>query len=250
MKILMCPPEYYDVIYQINPWMTRQHEVDQSIAKKQWQNLKETIENLGASVHLMPAQPQLPDMVFTANAALVLQNKAYLANFKHPERQDERQYFASQLTALGLEVIHQQAEESISNKNNTSALPEFEGAGDALSAGSLLFLGYGPRSGLEAHADIARHFTDYRCFSLNLINPYFYHLDTCFCPLKNNIALFYPGAFSKEGNNLLAKHLDCIAVPQDEAEKFACNAVALGGEHHYPCRLPNNCKPTKRKKAS
>jgi N-dimethylarginine dimethylaminohydrolase len=64
---------------------------------------------------------------------------------------------------------------------------------------------------------------------LELADPRFYHLDTCFCPLGNGRALYYPPAFTETARELLERYIsDLIAVPPHEAERFACNAVVVG----------------------
>ena len=254
MRILMCEPTHYDVIYHINPWMTRQHAVNTSLAKQQWQNLRQCIEDCGASVVLMPPQPALPDMVFTANAALVLGQRGYLARFKHPERQPERAYFELALQQQAIELVdvstlhathHPTAMGKTDSKTDSDDQPQpsFEGAGDALHAGKQLFLGYGLRSDLAAHHMIATLFPQYHCHSLQLIDPHFYHLDTCFCPLNQQCALYWPGAFNQAGRQIISQQFSQpISVPKQEAQQFACNAVVL--EQHVI--LPAHCPQTEK----
>lgn len=245
MRILMCEPTHYDVTYQINPWMTRQNAVNSPLAKQQWRTLRQCIEDCGAQVVLMPPQPQLPDMVFTANAALVLRNRAYLAQFTHPERQPERDYFQDALQQQGISLI----DSTTAPAHNTAPsiadpLPRlaFEGAGDALHAGEQLFLGYGFRSDQKSHRLIANAFPEYNCHSLQLTDPCFYHLDTCFCPLNNHTALYWPGAFAEPAEQIIKQSFSqLISVPAQEAQRFACNAVVIG-EHVI---MPEHCPETK-----
>ena len=80
-RILMCPPTYYGVKYSINPWM-KGEIVDQMRALDQWGDLKDAIEKWGVQVDLLQPNKNLPDMVFTANGALVRDDVAVLSNFK------------------------------------------------------------------------------------------------------------------------------------------------------------------------
>ena len=71
-RFLMCPPDLYDVEYVINPWMEGNvRRSSLQLAAEQWQGLKKLIER-HAVVELIPPQPGLPDMVFTANAGIVV----------------------------------------------------------------------------------------------------------------------------------------------------------------------------------
>ena len=71
MRLLMCPPEHFDVTYEINPWMRIANGPDPQRARAQWAALHSILtERVGADVSLIAPQPGLPDMVFTANAGL------------------------------------------------------------------------------------------------------------------------------------------------------------------------------------
>lgn len=241
MRILMCPPKYYDVRYQINPWMTRQHPVDIALAQQQWEQLKQTISDCGAEPVCMPAHPDFPDLVFTANAALVLQQRAYLARFAHAERQGERPLYKTALVHQQIHIIDDHA--AMPEDINHAKHQHFEGAGDALNLGKHLFLGYGFRSSQAIHTHIARQFTDYICHSLELVDPHFYHLDTCFCPLNTDSAIYYPPAFSAAAQQSLQQHIPhLMAVPEDEAHRFSCNAVVIGQHIIIPADCPQTSK--------
>lgn len=214
--ILMCPPDHYDVVYEINPWMHRKRQTDQSLAAEQWRRLRELVEALGAAVSLVPPHPGLPDLVFTANAALVYRDRAILAQFRHEERRGEEPHFAQWLAEHGFQV---------------ERLPEgmfFEGAGDALFCGETLLAGYRIRSDVRALTEIGRRLSC-RVIPLELVDRHFYHLDTCLCPLAPGQAIYWPGAFDDYGRRALAAAVDeLIPVSEEEAQRFACNAAVVG----------------------
>ncbi len=219
IKIFMCPPTYYNKIdYEINPWMKKGTECKNQEATAKWNELKGLIQRLGVEVLVMDAQPRLPDIVFTANAALIYKDKAIISRFRHIERQPEEKFYSDWLKAQGFEVIH---------------LPEdiaFEGAGDALFAGDTLYSGYVPRSDISSHAKMSEIF-GVRIISLELVNPSFYHLDTCFCPLTDGYLLYYPKAFDEYGNRIIENNFSedkRIAVNEEEAGAFSCNTVSIG----------------------
>ncbi|AFY37308.1 hypothetical protein Lepto7376_0934 [[Leptolyngbya] sp. PCC 7376] len=219
-RILMCSPDHYDVDYVINPWMEGNvHKSSQAKAVEQWQALHAIIKE-HAIVESVPPAKGWPDMVFTANAGLVLGKKAILSRFYHPERQGEEPYFKAWFAENGFQVYE---------------LPQdlpFEGAGDALfdRGTGALWAGYGFRSELDSHAYIAQ-WLDVEVLSLRLIDPRFYHLDTCFCPLDDGYVLYYPPAFDTYSNALIEKRIPeekRIVVPEPDAVNFACNAVNVG----------------------
>ena len=220
IRILMCAPDHYDVDYVINPWMEGNiHKSSQEKAVEQWSKLNHVLNNI-AKVDLVQAQKGVPDMVFTANAGLVLGDNAVLSRFYHPERQGEEPYFKQWFEDNGFNVFELPKD-----------LP-FEGAGDALldREGRWLWAGYGFRSELDSHPYLAK-WLDIEVLSLRLIDDRFYHLDTCFCPLTGGYLLYYPGAFDSYSNHIIEGRVPedkRIAIAEADAINFACNSVNVG----------------------
>ncbi|MCL6436181.1 MAG: TIGR00300 family protein [Leptolyngbyaceae cyanobacterium HOT.MB2.61] len=219
IRFLMCPPDHYDVDYVINPWMEGNvHRSSRDRAVEQWHQLFHLIKEY-AIVDLVKPQPGVPDMVFTANAGLVLGDNVVLSRFYHKERQGEEPFFKQWFDEQGYRVYELPKD-----------LP-FEGAGDALfdREGRWLWAGYGFRSELETHPMIAR-WLDIEVLSLRLMDERFYHLDTCFCPLSDGYLLYYPGAFDAYSNRLIELRVPAekrIAIREEDAVNFACNAVNI-----------------------
>ena len=217
IRILMCAPDLYDVDYVINPWMEGNvHKSSRDRAEQQWNKLHEVLNGI-AKVDLIEAQEGVPDMVFTANAGLVLGDRAVVSRFYHPERQGEEPYFKQWFADNGFTVYELPRD-----------LP-FEGAGDALldREGRWLWAGYGFRSELDSHSYLAK-WLDIEVLSLRLIDDRFYHLDTCFCPLIGGYLLYYPGAFDAYSNRLIEERVPAekrIAIEEADAINFACNSV-------------------------
>jgi N-dimethylarginine dimethylaminohydrolase len=217
MAILMCRPEHFGIEYEINPWMHVAVEVDHERAVGQWEALHRLYVELGEIIALATPLAGLPDMVFTANAAVLWGRRAVLSRFHHAERAGEERHWRAALEELGFEVHDIPAEIS------------FEGAGDALFVGDHLFQAFGFRTDEAAHAEVAR-LLDVESTSLQLVDPRFYHLDTCFCPLDDHTALIAPAAFTKDSvEQVRARVPRLIEVPRDVAEGFACNAMPLHG---------------------
>ncbi len=224
----MCPPTYFGIEYVINPWMDMANQVDNNLVSTQWNTLKDTLEEAGAEIELIEPQPSLPDMVFTANAGLLRNNIFIPSRFKFPERQREMKHWIQWFIKAGYEV-----------KEIPTELP-FEGAGDALS-GKVLFGGYGFRSSKEIYKEIEDIFSS-EIIPLYLVDDRFYHLDTCFCPLSEEFAILYEGAFDEESIRSLKEHISYFSVPEQEAARFACNAVVI--ENNVV--LPTGCPETER----
>jgi len=120
----------------------------------------------------------------TQHAAVVLDGKALLARFHHPQRQGEQPVFAAAFGAL----------ERCGLIDEVVALPEsvvLEGAGDCIfdARRQLFWMGCGFRSNATAARLIEEHF-GLPCVALALTNPRFYHLDTAFCVLPCGSLLF------------------------------------------------------------
>jgi len=219
-RFLMCKPQYFDVSYVINPWMAGNvHRVTRSQADAQWATLHRLIQKT-AEVRLIDPQPGLPDMPFTANAGLVVGDRAIVSNFRHPERKTEEKHFLRWFSDQGLHV-----------HRLLDGIP-FEGAGDALldRARSCVWMGYGHRSAREAGTHVEKFF-GLEVIALELTDPRFYHLDTCFCPLPRGYVMYYPGAFSSASQLLIEGRVareQAIVVGEEDAVQFACNAVNVG----------------------
>ena len=218
--LLMCTPEGYAVNYEINPWMKQQvGQVSFPLAVRQWRQLFETLGRL-AHVRLMTGTPDWPDLVFTANAGLPLpgERSIVLSNFRHPQRQGEKALNRAWFEAAGWTCVD---------------LPDgvaFEGAGDALfdSAGRL-WLGGGPRTDAAALRHLSRHIPGL-IERLEMVDPAYYHLDTCFCPLPDGHALYLPEAFGARARALLAAAFGDRLLPltPGEGRLFCANAVCVG----------------------
>ena len=219
-RILMCPPDFFTVDYVINPWMAGQEEsLNLNRAKEQWRELRDRIAEF-ADVATIDPQPELPYMVFTANAGVVYGNKAVASHFMPHERRPEEMYFKQWFQDNGFDLLD--LDDNIG----------FEGAGDCLldRRGSWLWTGYGFRTEIEAHAEI-RSWFDIEVVSIRLTDARFYHIDTCFCPLTDGFLMYHPPAFDYESRIAIESRIPPhkrIIVDTMDAGNFACNAVNIG----------------------
>ncbi len=217
-RFLMCPPDYFDVEYNINPWMTDNlGRVDSERAKSQWHNLFETLSKY-AEIELLEPQLHLPDMVFTANAGLVKGNSFIPSRFQYPERQPEEAHFREWFLSNGYYLV------------DLASPVSFEGEGDALLQpnNDLLWMGYGFRTDPQTRELIKVLFP--QCIALQLVDPRFYHLDTCFCLLPGGQIMYFPQAFSQESRQTIEAHFaieDRIEIDAEDGLYFACNTVVV-----------------------
>ncbi len=219
-RLLLCAPDHFAVDYVINPWMAGHvHDTDHARAAGQWQALQARLAE-HAEVELLPPAPGLPDLVFTANAGLVRGNTFVPSRFRHPERRGEEPLCIDWFRRAGYRI---------------RPLPEplfFEGAGDALfdrGQRGLLWLGHGHRSDAGVAPELER-MLGVEVVPLRLVDARFYHLDTCFCPLRDGRLLYYPAAFDDAAQAQIAARVpphQRIAVDEADALAFACNAVDL-----------------------
>ena len=230
-RILVCPPDYFGIEYEINPWMRLSNAANTATAQTQWQALIQILQNeIAATLEWMVPWPDLPDLVFTANAGFVHGSIAIPSHFRHPERQREEEKFEQWFRTHGYTVMPLEQESF------------FEGAGDLLGFPDCWFGGYRQRSDIRAYHQISQVFQK-EVLPLELVNNYFYHLDTCFCPLTGGELLYYPHAFDSYAQETIAS---CVPLPRrlvvssKEAKRFACNAVCVG--HHIV--LPTGCPKT------
>lgn len=224
--LLLCPPDYFGIEYEINPWMDRARNTIPAEARAQWDQLVARLRALGCPVQLLTPQPGLPDMVFTANAGLVVGRRFIRSNFRFPQRRGEQAHFERWFEQQGYEITR---------------LPDelfFEGEGDALFVGEVLFCGYHFRSDIQAHQRIGE-LLECLVVSVELVDDRFYHLDTCFCPLPDGGAAWFPAAFDEYARQAIRKHVpNLIEVVPEEAFHFACNAVVVGDQVVLPQECP------------
>ncbi len=214
--ILMCPPDFYGIEYEINPWMDRRRQADHALAVEQWQRLRQTLESLGVKLSYLKPVAGQPDLVFTANAGLVYRNLVVPSRFRHPQRQREEAAVQEWFAAQGFEVRSLQSD------------AYFEGAGDALFCGDTLFAGYRIRSDVRGHQELG-DILGCQVLPLELVDTRYYHLDTCFCPLAPGVAIYYPPAFDDYAQQVLCASVpELIPVSDAESAHFACNAVVVG----------------------
>jgi N-dimethylarginine dimethylaminohydrolase len=211
----MCPPDYFSVRYAINPWMDPKRPVDAALAGAQWHLLRRVLAGLGHAVQQAPAQPGLPDMVFTANAATVIDGRVLVSSFRHPERAAESAVFERWFREQGYGWVRR-----ASGAN--------EGEGDHLPVGEVILAGHGLRTDPASHHETSSYFGR-PVVGLTLVDPRFYHLDTALAVLDEREIMYYPGAFSRDSvRRLRALFPDAVEADEQDAVAFGLNAISDG----------------------
>ena len=225
-RYLMCPPEFFEVAYEINPWMSTTVRADPERACAQWESLLATLRSAGASIELQPPVAGLPDLVFTANAGVVSGTHFVPARFRFAERQGETpediRWFAQRgyaIDELPGELHH-------------------EGAGDALPFGAVLLSGYRIRSDLASHAALSSAL-GVAVRSIELVDERLYHFDLTFCPLDDRRAICAPMGWDRYGATVIEALVpEPLVLDDSETLAFCANSVVVGDRIVMP-----NCTP-------
>ena len=215
-RILMCPPSFFDVEYEINPWMNVANPVRPELARRQWEALYEIYTTrLDWDVSLIEPVPGLPDMVFTANGGLVIGGRTALPQFRQPERQGETAHFEHWFREHGFDCV-------------VCPMHDFEGEGDALLWNEVLFAGYPWRSDKSSHKELAAVF-GLEVISLQLTDARFYHLDTAFAVIDQSTVALYPAAFTTDSLDQVRRVVpNVIEASVEDALAYGLNSMSDG----------------------
>lgn len=214
-KILLCPPTYFDIEYAINPWMHIDQKVNRTKVLEEYQNLKNKYTELGVEFDELKPTKSLSDQVYTTDIGLPIGKLFIKSNFKYGQRKPEATIGAEYFTAKKYAIY--QIPPAIS----------YEGEGDLIKNGDRYFMGWGQRTMYKAE-EYLQIALQKEVIPLQLINPNFFHLDTCFAPLNSDVAIYYPKAFSEDARQTLKEYFkELIPIHKKDADVFACNLVIL-----------------------
>ena len=218
---LMCPPTYFGVTYSINPWMDPSRQVDRSLAVRQWTGLVEAYRSTGHRVDVLEPLPNLPDMVYAANGATVVDGHMLPARFANPERAGEAAVHAA---------WHQRNCALYGGGYPRPAIAINEAEGDFAVLSGRILAGSGFRTTLPAHRELAR-LTGREVISLELVDPRLFHLDLALTVLDDQCdhIAYYPEAFSQRSRRMLRQLFpDALIATGSDAYAFGLNAVSDG----------------------
>jgi N-dimethylarginine dimethylaminohydrolase len=236
-RVLVCPPKFFDVVDKKNPYMTRDSAVDRAKARTQWEKFCSVLQQCGCEIESIPPVESLEDMVFAANQVFVGEKSGYgkfvvPSRMVYESRQREVPFFTEWFRAKDYRVIEIDFADDY-----------LEGHGDLLwhPDGSRIYAGYGFRSTLGGVQKFAAEMSKMSIpvIPLHLVDSYCYHLDTCLCPLNNDAALIFAGAFSADALAALHKSWQRLhLLNADEAHHFMGNGIVLNHSYITPHITP------------
>jgi N-dimethylarginine dimethylaminohydrolase len=236
--VLLCPPAYFDVVDRKNSYMLPNTSVDQENAQRQWQALFSALEQTGCQVETIAPAPGLEDMVFAANQVFVgfherIGKFIVPSRMVHASRRREVPFYVEWYRQRGFKIIELDL-----------GADHLEGHGDLLwhPDWSRIYAGYGFRStqaGVEKFRE-AMSKLGIPVVPLRLVDPYCYHLDTCFCPLNDEAVLIFPGAYAPESLATLRKFWPRVhELTTGEAHRFMGNGIVANGSYLTPYITPH-----------
>ncbi|WP_420709927.1 dimethylargininase [Streptomyces sp. NRRL S-340] len=216
-RYLMCPPAHFSVTCADNAWADPAKPVDAALALAQWEQVREVYRSLGHTVEVLAPEPGLPDMVFTADGALVVDGRVFGARFAHARREPEAEAHLRWFAGNGFAHLHVPVHIN-------------EGEGDFAVTSSWLLAGRGFRTNPLAHGE-AQEFLGRPVVGLELVDPRFYHLGLALAVLDDaaDEVAYYPAAFSPGSREVLRRLFpDALVASEEDAAVFGLNAVSDG----------------------
>jgi len=235
MRVLMCPPQFIQIAYEINDHMDKRNPPQKQLALKQWQGVVAKYAQLGIEMNFIEPDIISQDMCFTANAAWLYNNKMILSNYGGDAR-------IARQKEVGLYKKWFEKYQAEFPEMEVMFFPEhnmpFDGQGDVVTVPTnnlkeqpIILMGYGSGRTDRRAAEVLRkvhNLPKWRVVPLKLTNGLFYHLDTCCVAIGENVMLYYAGAFDNRA--LRAIHslgMDTIPVSEKDAHNFVCNGVSV-----------------------
>lgn len=227
-RVLMARPEFFGASEAKNAFSRQNTPIDLPLAIKQWEKLCEAFQRTGLQVLQIEPHFGLEDMCFADSQAFVgidseERSFAIPSRLLHRSRRDEVEHFTRWYSHQGYRIIDLDLEGE-----------EFlEGAGDLIwnPDWRSVWAGYGDRSTRGA-VDLFAAFMGELGFAvhkLELVDPYFYHLNLSLAPLTPDAVLIYPGAFAQETLAHIRSIAHTLEVSREEALGFECNGVSVNG---------------------
>lgn len=189
------------------------NDADSETVLYEYALLKQTLKSAGIEIMEIQPDKNYPDMVYTANYGFVHDDVFIEANFKHSQRRGEEIIATSYFKSLGFQT------------KQFAKYIFFEGEGDLLRAGNQLYMGFGKRTMFEAKIELESILAT-SIIPLQLTDPYFYHLDTCFAPISESIAIINPSAFTDYALKILEQNFSTLLYTNEQDNAvLGCNII-------------------------
>lgn len=259
--VLLGDPSFFRIKGGLNPYTRNRwgfrKRVDLVKAKDQWRRFKETLESLGAAVHVLPPEKRFPGAVFPANAG-------FLFPKYEPIAPTQKRFYLSRLAPHRSEeaLIYYYFFEELGIKTQIMSYP-FEGEADFFPCGDFYIFcfgdirsaGFRPRWGFPPWFFQYSHRSDRRnlkflqdlvgpktVIEARLIRDAYYHGDTCLFAFgrKREYLLAYLPACDTETRERLKKTFGKRLFPlsSQDAENFAANSFQIDSPRGPHILLP------------
>jgi N-dimethylarginine dimethylaminohydrolase len=266
--ILMGDPAEFTIRKGANPhtrnrWGFKKR-VDRTKAREQWQRMVETLRRYGVKIHIIPPDPDLPGLVFPANAGVVLDpewpiplnQRSYLLANLSPAREAERNIYKNMVEGLEMKT------DSISS--------QFEGEADLIPWGERWIYtfgkieknhwaprwgippwrrSYGFRSSRYALGEIKSKINTSQVIPLELTQEAFYHGDTVLCSFGpgRRYLLAFGGGLNPESQNKIKNYPDVLWLTDRDAWVFAANSFQVHDKGNFFLFMPQGVSTELRK---
>ena len=221
-EVLLCRPKFYE-------WLPTSHAAresiaigigfDRKLAENQHDSLVSALLGAGVNCRFIEPEPNLPDLCWTRDSSQITPWGPIITDLSAPERSAEndvlRQYYDDQSVPISRSIT----------------AGHIEGGDIQIIRPGLLAVGYSEgRSSKAAAGEFAGWFDEQGWDTwLQPVADRFVHLDVTFCMAATNVAIVCNEATGDELPGWLRKHgIHVVSVGMSEAEKLACNCLALG----------------------
>ena len=210
--LLVSDANNFSVEFEINPYMHKVDQPDWDLAVSEHEAIVSAHVDAGRTIEYLPTVSGCPDMVYTANAALVRGSRAVIAALP-VEREPELPHYRRWFDERGYDII--------------DAPYRFSGQGDSLAFGARLFAGWGWRTDRAMHPIIADAL-GYEIVPVRTTSDRWYDIDLAIAVITPETIAWCPDAFDARSRRTIGDlhGVELIEVGLDEAEKFALNLVS------------------------
>lgn len=215
--VILCRPEHMAIKDIINGTQKhfKQENINISVALKQHSEFIDILRSHQIEVVLLPADPALPEQVFTRDIGFVLGETAFISNMAASVRQGEETVFQNLLDNKKIPYTRLK-------KAN------IEG-GDILIADGTVYAGLSKRTDKAAVRELQEALPEMTVVPIPLKED-FLHLDCVFNMISETEALYCKNGLRQKEIDLLAERFEMIEVPEEEQFTLGPNILSIGNQ--------------------
>ncbi|WP_209783413.1 MULTISPECIES: dimethylarginine dimethylaminohydrolase family protein [Bacillus amyloliquefaciens group] len=215
--VILCRPEHMAIKDIINGTQKhfKQENINIPVALKQHSEFIDILRSHQIEVVLLPADPALPEQVFTRDIGFVLGETAFISNMAASVRQGEEKVFQNLLDNKKIPYTRLK-------KAN------IEG-GDILIADGTVYAGLSKRTDKAAVRELQEALPEMTVVPIPLKED-FLHLDCVFNMISETEALYCKNGLRQKEIDLLAERFEMIEVPEEEQFTLGPNILSIGNQ--------------------